>query len=348
MVRNPPTTDDRPLFDLWLSAFWLPAAMVASDLLLFDELAARPAASTDVATRLNIGVRGADIVLRMCCALDLLHLRGGKYHVSDVARQYLLKDSPYNWGGVFAHMREMTPFYSTLREVMAPGAVRDVETAQRHGDRPDGVTQAWEAGDVDRELAPSIAAFMESHSAAAAVGVAVNGDFSDVARLLDVGGGSGCFAIAIAERHSLMRCTVMDLDAMCEVATHAVAKANVAGRVDTRAIDMFREPWPADYDAILLSNVLHDWSDEVAQALVDKAFAALPLGGRIYLHEMLLDDHGIGPRTTAAFSVQMLVGTQGRQYSFPELERMLERSGFSDVQVKNTFGYYSLIDARRG
>ena len=60
---------------------------------------------------------------------------------------------------------------------------------------------------MDLEQASDIAGFMQSHSAPAATGVALHGDFSGVTRLLDIGGGSGCFAIALAQQYSELKCT---------------------------------------------------------------------------------------------------------------------------------------------
>ena len=52
----------------------------------------------------------------------------------------------------------------------------------------------------------------------AAVGVASRYDFRGITRVLDVGGGSGCFMVAAAQGHAALRCTVMELPAMCEAA----------------------------------------------------------------------------------------------------------------------------------
>ena len=50
----------------------------------------------------------------------------------------------------------------------------------------------------------------------------------------------------------------------------------------------------AGYDALFFSNVWHDWNVRTCQWLAARAFAALPSGGRIMLHEMLLDEDGAG------------------------------------------------------
>jgi acetylserotonin N-methyltransferase len=82
--------------------------------------------------------------------------------------------------------------------------------------------------------------------------------------------------------------------------------------------------------------------------LAAKSFAALPSGGRIFLSEILMDDDGTGPWHAASFSLLMLVGTLGKQYSLPEFRDILESAGFTDVDaVRTGGGYYSLVSARK-
>jgi acetylserotonin N-methyltransferase len=184
---------------------------------------------------------------------------------------------------------------------------------------------------------------MHAHSVAAAVGVARHYDFGGVSRVLDAGGGSGCFMVAAAQAHAHLRCTVLELPAMCEVAAGYIQRGGVGDRVETHALDMFRQPWPTGYDTIFFSNVWHDWNVRTCQWLAARAFDALPSGGRILLHEMLLDDDGNGPVTAAAFSMLMLLATQGQQFTAGELKAILEASGFARIDVTPTHPYYSVV-----
>jgi cyclopropane fatty-acyl-phospholipid synthase-like methyltransferase len=159
---------------------------------------------------------------------------------------------------------------------------------------------------------------------------------------LDVGGGSGCFMTAIAQAHPKLKATVMELGTMCDVAAQYVAAAGVQSQVDTKAVDMFREPWPKGYDAVFFSNIWHDWNFRTCAWLAARAYEALPRGGRIMLHEALLDDDGGGPPTTAAFSMLMLLATQGQQFTFAELKALLEKAGFENIETRQTAGYYSI------
>jgi acetylserotonin N-methyltransferase len=207
--------------------------------------------------------------------------------------------------------------------------------------------EMWESGEMTLEAARSIAAFMHSHSLAAATGAATRLNLSGVKNLLDVGGGSGCFCITLAKQNPQLRCAVMDLEPMCEVALDYIRAAGVADRVAVKPVNMFQEQWPTEHDAMLFSNVFHDWGPQTNAKLAANAFAALPRGGRIFLHEMLLDDTGDGPLTTAAFSTLMLANTRGRQFTFSQVKEMLEGAGFTDIDVLPTYSYYSVVSGTK-
>ena len=57
-----------------------------------------------------------------------------------------------------------------------------------------------------------------------------------------------------------------------------------------------------------------------------------------------MDDDYTGPYEAAAFSLLMLIGTLGKQYSLAEFRDILGSAGFVDVEAERTGGgYYSLV-----
>ena len=341
MTIELPSTDDRPIWDLWLSMYRLPAVTAAMELDLFEALATAPATHEELARRLGLRPRATEIILPLFASLGLLHRRGGTYQLADVARLYLLRGSSYYWGGLLNRLGPSSPHHAAVRNALKGEAT---STTGGPGDRP---SDAWAAGHVEIEQARMIASFMHSHSIAAALGMARSVDFAGVRRLLDVGGGSGCFCIALAQRHPGLNCTIMELPAMCEVAKEYLAEAGLSQRIDTRAVDMFRQEWPRGYDAMFFSNILHDWDFDTCARLLASAHTALPAGGRVFIHEALLDDSGIGPLSTSTFSLMMLLGTQGRQFTYAELAKLLGAAGFEEVSVQPSYGYYSVVQGRR-
>jgi len=50
------------------------------------------------------------------------------------------------------------------------------------------------------------------------------------------------------------------------------------------------DPVPPGIDVVLLSNVLHDWDVPECRALIERCAAVLPLGGRLLIHDVFLND----------------------------------------------------------
>jgi hypothetical protein len=109
---------------------------------------------------------------------------------------------------------------------------------------------------------------------------------------------------------------------------------------------MWTDPFPAA-DLHFYSWIYHDWPPEKGRVLTQKSFAALESGGRLVIHEMLYNDEKTGPFPMAACSINMLVWTEGEQYSGRELSAILADAGFTDIEVKPTWGYWSIVTGRK-
>jgi hypothetical protein len=330
-----PVVDDTCIWDAWLGLYQAPALSVALELEIFEALAA-PADTAELAERTQCSVRGLTALLGMLKCLRLVDRREGRWQLNQASRAYLLKDSPFYWGPFFKHLSAPLPIHKLLLD-----NVRDDKTAEV---RP---AEGWEAGHIDEDAARTLTDFMHCHSIAPAVGLARTCDFSSIRNLLDVGGGSGCYAFSLAVENPAMRATVMDLPTICKVAEEYIEKAGVADRVEARAIDMFRADWPRGYDCHFFANVFHDWSLETCAQLARSSFAALEPGGRICLQEMLLDDTGDGPIQPVAFSLLMCLGTKGQQFTLRQLAEILQGAGFVDIDAQRTYGYYSLVTGHK-
>lgn len=343
MRYEAPSTDDRRIWDLWLTGTYQTAIVAADDAGIFTAVGEAPGTIEELAARMDFDVRALGVVLRLLAALGLLETRNGRFQLTDQARLYLVRSSPFYWGHMMRVSVDLAARDRLLRKLKEMGSADapgpEATPVRGGGDAP---VDGWAAGKVPIAQARTIAAGMHAHSLPAAIGAARNYDFRGVRRILDVGGGSGCFMIAFAQAHPEFRCTVMDLDTMCEVASGYIEQGEVVDRVDTLARDMFRQPWPEGYDAVFFSNVWHDWNFRTCGWLAKRAFDILPAGGRILLHEMLLDDAGTGPATAAGFSLLMLLGTQGQQFTFDELKTILEGAGFTDIEARRTAGHHSI------
>jgi 2-polyprenyl-3-methyl-5-hydroxy-6-metoxy-1,4-benzoquinol methylase len=332
-----PLVDDRAIWDLWLSQYQLPVVLAADELGVFECLRDAPATLDQMCDRLGLFARSAAALTAALASTGYLIQRGGRFELTQTARVYLLRDSEFYW----APMLRGAGFGQATTEML----MRTLRT-ENLGEN-DRVTRRWEHGEINAEDAHAANQRFHSHSFPSALGLARTHDFSDVQRLLDVAGGSGCYSIAIASGHAHVRCTVADLPPVAEDARSYIQRYNCQARVDTVGLNMFNDAWPNGYDAVLLTNVLHDWDPDRRAFLAKAAFNVLPPRGQLLIHEILLNDAQDGPLAGSLFSVMML-GTRGKQLSFVELEELTRRAGFVDVSVEHTYGYYSLVKATKG
>jgi len=337
----PPTNDDRVIWDMWESQFRLPACTVADELGIFRALGDAALTTDQLAGSLGLEPRALGLLLAALASSELIEKREGKWRALPPARTWLHPDGEGYWGGFLFGYRERNPLHAQLLEAM------------KTGKRPESFNSGapeWERGEMSAEAAQRIAWFMHAHSMAPARGAAAQSVFGEVAHLMDVGCGSGVYGIEIARAHPGLKVTLLDLAAMAEEAGNYVERAGMTERVGTAAVNMFTEDWPqagsGGPDAHFFANVFHDWSVETNQLLARKSFEALPSGGRIFLSEILMDDDLAGPWQAASFSLLMLIGTLGKQYSLGEFRAILESAGFTDVSaVRTGGGYYSLVSA---
>jgi acetylserotonin N-methyltransferase len=327
-----PAGDSRVIWDIYLSATILPSVAACDEVGVFTLLEATPLNRAELATRLNLTEEWAEVLLGVLGAVDLVRVQDGRFHLTDSARSFFLPDSPF-YAGFTLRRFAQNDVGARLKRAMS--------SAETNSDRY--VVRKWEPGDLTPEQVSISTRTMHGLSFAAAVAMARTGDFTGVTRLLDVAGGSGGFAIALAQQHPEMRCSVADLPIVCDLTREYIAQYGVADRVDAVPLNMFFEPWPTGYDAMFFSCVLHDWALPQRTELIQRAFDALPAGGSIYIHEMLLNDAGDGPTGPALFSINMRIGTAGKQFTAPEMRGALEDAGFRNVRVQNTYGYFSLM-----
>lgn len=122
--------------------------------------------------------------------------------------------------------------------------------------------------------------------------------------IVDVGGGSGATALALARAHPGLRLVVQDQAVPIANARAALAaepdRAVAARVVKLAEHDFFTsqsEPGAAVY---LLRTVLHDWPDVDALRILAPLAQALAPGGRILVMDMVVPAPGTGSRTLEA------------------------------------------------
>ncbi len=320
------TLSPAPLMQLSI-AFWAFKALAAAhELDLFTRLSGSAGlTSTELAKCLAIDERPAEMLLTACAALGLLDVAQGRYRNSALAEAFLVRSKPYYFGGWVQMLdKRLYPAWGRLSEAICTNRPTTWDPGKQkslfEGEDPAMLTLFWEA--------------MHAISTLSARSLGNAADLSPFQHLLDVGGGSGAYAIELCRRYPHLKATVYDLPFVAEIAAGKVQEAGLDDRIETVGGDFFTDPsFPTDHDVILLSMILHDWSEEKNRAILHKCFEALPRGGAVIISELLVYDDKTGPAPAALMSLNMLIETEGRNYTPAEYGRWLGEVGFQAIRT---------------
>jgi SAM-dependent methyltransferase len=312
-----PITDPLPLYRLrdGLMAVDLLGAAV-SHLNLFTWLADHPSTLGAICAQFKIQTRPADVLLTLCSAMGLVTQAGGVYHLAPRAREHLVDGSPWC----------LRPYYETLKKRPQTQEFLQVLQTGKPANWGSNHSASWaKAMELDA-FADEFTAAMDCRGVLLAPALARKVDLSEHRSVLDVAGGSGIYACALTTIHPHLRATVYERPPVDGIARRCIEKRGCTERVSVQAGDMFEDELPEGFDVILLSNVLHDWDDSVATALLSKAARALSPGGMLLLHDAFLDADKRGPLPVAQYSSLLMHSTEGRCFSVGEIRVWLEQN----------------------
>ncbi|KAK7260610.1 hypothetical protein RIF29_26807 [Crotalaria pallida] len=167
--------------------------------------------------------------------------------------------------------------------------------------------------------------------------------FDGMESLVDVGGGTGAMAKAIASSFPQLECIVYDLP-------HVVA--GLQGSVDNLKYvggDMFEAIPPAN--AILLKWILHNWNDEECVNILKKCKEAITSKGKegkVVIIDIVISDNekrdGELVDTQLFFDMQMMALFTGKERNEKEWAKLIFSAGFSDYKIYPILGVRSLIE----
>lgn len=316
------------LFDLCAGFIYSQILVAFVRLGVAERLLAGPRALDDLASDLALDRAATERLMRGACALGLTEDRGGKvYALADLGSALVGN----------AGVAEMVAHHAALYEDL-----RDPVALLRRGG-PDRVGEAsleryWGYGTAEDAAAlppQRVGAYSELMAVSVPM---IAEDVLDAypldrhRRLMDIGGGTGGFAIAAARRHPDLRVAVADLPAVCDLASERFAREGLSDRAEAVGLDFHHDRLPDGADLMTLIRVCFDHGDDRVAGLLSAARQALPPGGRLLLAEAMTDENRPDPVGDAYFGFYLLAMGRGRCRSVETLERMLRAAGFRSVR----------------
>jgi len=311
-----PTDEHRQLRDIAYGFMASKALFAALELGLFTDLAEGPRTCAELSVRTGIPGNRLQTLLHALTGLGLTVADEGLYTNAPAAGRWLVRGAPDDYGDYFRLQvaRQIYPALLHLDEGIA-GTGAAFETLAGLLSEPDEARTFITAQHVgSRGPAQALAGRLPIREAR---------------RLLDVGGGSGAFSIALCERNPELRATVLDLPAVVDLAREHCGAAGVGSRVGFVSADALACAWPDEQDVVLMSYLLSALGDDDVHDVVERAWRSLRPGGLLVLHDVMLDDVGPGPAFAALWFLQYLAYRRDAvSFSAADLRRRLRAAGF--------------------
>jgi hypothetical protein len=332
--------DVHDVLDLVRGPWRVLAARGAVDLGLIDALST-PADLADLARMTGVGPEQLLRLLRVLEDVGLVEGDGPLWGLTGAGR--LLRTADPSGLRALLLMQTWTPHLASWARL--PQALRSgsgtFETANG--------ASLWALMSDDPEQSRVFNAAMARRGRWQAAAVLEAADLTEVATVVDVGGGRGGMLTALLGEVEGLLGIVADQPHVVSEAETALAAAGLADRCRAVPADFF-EAVPTGGDGYVLSNILHDWTDDECVAILRVVRAAMPAHARLWVLERVLDPEPPRDPFEQAelhlLDLHMLVTFGARERSVAEYAALLTAAGFTAPEVRRTSVPFDVLECR--
>ncbi|MWD27620.1 methyltransferase domain-containing protein [Aquicoccus sp. SCR17] len=299
------------------------ALFTALELGLFTELAAQPMSAEQVAPKIGLHPDRAETLMTALAGLGLLTVEDGKYANSPGAEAFLVTGAKYDFGDYLKRQvgQQMYPLLDQIGDALK-------------GDLGDEDTGSYDEWFSDPEQARLYSESQHAGSLGPARGLARALDLSEAKTLLDVGGGTGAFAITLCKKNPELRATIVEFPNVAALGREYVEEAGLSDRIEYVEGNALKTEWPGGQDVILMSYLFSGIPGDTHESLLARAHDHLAPGGRLLVHDFVVDAERTGPKLAALWQLQHTAFTpEARSLDAGWLETALTGAGLEGVTV---------------
>ena len=331
--------EGRALFDIVAGFVHSQALLALVQLNVLHLLQTGPMSAAGLAPKCNLAPDKMHLLLQSGASLGLLkRQRAGRFALSTRGAAFLVVP------GLEAMVRHHPVLY---RDLADPVAFLRGETSPE-------LARFWPyvfgaGGATDPEVTALYSGLMADSQGLVAEDTLALVDLSGATRLLDIGGGTGAFLVAVAKKYPSLNIGLFDLPVVVEGAAARMAQAGVTNPLTVHPGSFRDDPLPLGADAISLIRVLYDHADATVAKLLRAVFLALPPGGLLVVSEPMSGGAKPDRATDSYFAFYTAAMQTGRTRSGAEIAVLLADAGFSDIAITKGFRPFvtSVVTARR-
>ena len=301
---------------------------------IFTALGDKHCTAEEVAETAGCDVHAVDRLMNALCVMGLLYKKAGRFSNAALAARYLVQGKQDYLAGLM-QVVDMWDNWNTLTEAVRCG------------------TSIFPEHPIEREKISHISFISAMHERARKQTGVITAllDFTKVNRILDVGGGSGAYAMAFVRTHPDASAVVFDLPEVIPLTQKYIQQSRLCGmtdKIDCIAGDYTQDDFGSGYDMVFLSAIIHSNSFDTNKRLIEKCVRAANPGGYVVVLDFIMDEDRTAPAGGTVFALNMLAATEsGDTYTESEVRSWMTDASLTEISRKDTGFGSALVIGRK-
>jgi len=297
------------------TGYWFSEVLFAAvEMDLFSLVGEDGATIDELSLALDANPHGLKRFLHALEKMGLVTSDGPRYFNTKLSADYLVSGRRLYQGDSILWRKYLHPGWQGMRDCLKEGGRVDYAGQDSPSARTGRIQKYIRAMDgIAKVKAPELVTFFADRP--------VTGE------ILDVGAGSGAIAAAFLDHFPLASAAFLDLPDVLDCTREFVARRGLVGRTRYCPANILK-PWQVrkqSFDLVILSNILHAYSEKELPHILRSAAACLSGRGILLIHDFFLEHC---PEKAALSDLNMFINTHnGRVFPGKSVRETLLRLG---------------------